>query len=636
MTLQGTILGKYTILSRLGEGGMGTVYRARDELLDRDVAIKVLRADLAGQNSLVERFRSEGIALARLGHPRIAMLHGMERDGTQFMMVMEFVHGETLESIIQHSGPIPWRKAVEYCSAVCDALEHAHEQGVVHRDIKPANIMVTRSGAIKVMDFGIARVVGRSRQTQLGRSVGTPMYMAPEQLRGEEVDGRVDTYALGAVLFEMVTGKVAFDADSDYSMMMKQLNEPPPRPSLSVAGIPPALDEIVAQAMAKRREDRFPSAAALRSGLQGVLRDAPPELVAPVYSKPIQAEAPPPPPPPPPTVVPPVEEPRPSTPIETRTPTPAETRLAAPVEAAPPPTRLASPPPEPPPTRLATPPSGVPATRLALGESEAEVPPTRLGDQPVGKKPWLSDWRVWAGTAAVLLVATVLVKSGQSGPPVNPPPAPAPTSDAVVPPSPPPQAGTLVERAPVRNPRLDGAQPAPPPNSIPPSGGAKPNPNPPPPAPPAPAPSPAPSPSPSPSPSPAPAPAPPPSPEPSPVPPPAGGIDRGAVLSAVNAWLGAIGGKDAARLSGLDPSPKVHSQLLELVKNGRVSVSERQPAEMEERGEDVTVTVGTTLTTRSPFGSTRKTPVRFGLELVRQGSGWRVARARIIGTPKLD
>ncbi len=119
---------------------------------------------------------------------------------------------------------------------MCEALEHAHDQGVVHRDIKPANIMVTRGGLIKVMDFGIARVMGRSRQTQLGRSVGTPMYMAPEQLRGEEVDGRSDIYAMGAVLYEMLTGKLAFDADSDYSLMMKQLNDPPPRPSLSVAG----------------------------------------------------------------------------------------------------------------------------------------------------------------------------------------------------------------------------------------------------------------------------------------------------------------------------------------------------------------------------------------------------------------
>jgi serine/threonine protein kinase len=558
VSLQGTILGKYRILSRLGEGGMGTVYRARDELLDRNVAIKVLRADLAGQNSLVERFRSEAIALARLGHPRIAMLHGLERDGTQFMMIMEFVAGETLEAIIARSGPIPWRNAAEYCAAVCDALEHAHEQGVVHRDIKPANIMITRGGHIKVMDFGIARVMGRSRQTQLGRSVGTPMYMAPEQLRGEEVDGRADTYALGAVLYEMLTGKLAFDADSDYSLMMKQLNDPPPRPSLCVAGLPVQLDEIVAHAMAKRREDRFTSAGALRSSLQGLLREIP---------------------------------------------APSEPELKV--------TRLAE-------SATATAPVVAP-TRLGDDRSSA-VPATRLAESPgvaATKRRWASDWRIWSTAAGVLLVATIVVRSGRPpAEPQQPAPAPAPTpatsspvgAAAPAPPNPPTPDPRLKEARPLP------AEPGPGPSRRPPVQ----------------------SPDPRPEPSPLPAPVPP------PVPPSgSGGIgeavfDRAPITSAVNAWLAIIGSKQADRMAALAPGPKPHSQLLDLVREGRVSLAGQDVPEIEVRDNEALVTVGTNLAYRSPFGATRRSTVRFRLELVRQGNGWRVARAQILGTPRLD
>ena len=271
--LHGMVLGKYTVVQRLGEGGMGTVYRARDELVDRDVAIKVLRPDLARQQALVDRFRAEAAALARLAHPGIAMLHGLEREDDQLYMVMEFCRGETLEDLLHRQGRLPWRRAAELCAAVCDALDHAHDAGVVHRDIKPANIMVAPGGRVKVMDFGIARVTGRGRQTQAGHSVGTPMYMSPEQLRGEEVDGRADLYALGAVLYELITGRLAFDADSDYKLMMMQLNDPPPEPSASVAGVPASVDEIVARAMSKAPEARYPSAAAMRAALDQAIRD---------------------------------------------------------------------------------------------------------------------------------------------------------------------------------------------------------------------------------------------------------------------------------------------------------------------------------------------------------------------------
>ena len=265
------LLGKYRIGERLGEGGMGTVFKARDELLDRDVAIKVLRAELAGQPALLERFRSEAIALARLAHPGIAALHGLERDGDQFYMVMEFARGETLEARIRREGRLPWNDAVTITAAVCDALGHAHHLGVVHRDIKPANVMVSPSLSVKVMDFGIARITGQSRQTRHGNAVGTLHYMSPEQLRGEEVDGRTDLYALGAMLYEMVSGVVPFDADSDYELMQKQLNDTPPRLGAQVPGVPGTVERLTARAMAKDRGLRFNSAAEMRAALTSSL-----------------------------------------------------------------------------------------------------------------------------------------------------------------------------------------------------------------------------------------------------------------------------------------------------------------------------------------------------------------------------
>lgn len=269
------LLGKYRIQERLGEGGMGTVWRARDELLDRDVAIKELRADLAGHEALAERFRAEAVALARLAHPGIAALHGLERDADRFYMVMEYVPGATLEAIVQREGPLPWDRAASLCALVCDGLGHAHQQGVVHRDVKPANVMLTPSDAVKVMDFGIARMAGQSRQTRHGSTIGTPHYMAPEQLRGEEVDGRADVYALGAVLFELISGRVPFDADSDYKLMMMQLHDAPPRASGAVAGVPSAIDRIIARAMAKDPADRFQTAGAFRDALMEAVRSAP-------------------------------------------------------------------------------------------------------------------------------------------------------------------------------------------------------------------------------------------------------------------------------------------------------------------------------------------------------------------------
>ncbi len=269
----GSQLGNYRVISRLGEGGMGTVYRATDTMLDRDVALKVLRPELARQAALVERFRAEAVALARLRHEHIAALYGLDRQGDELVMVMEYVSGETLESRLARQGPMNWHEAIPIMRGVLAALGHAHVRGVVHRDIKPANVMIDSDGTVKVMDFGIARLMGENRQTRAGVAIGTPSYMAPEQLRGEDVDGRTDLYAAGALLFELLTGRVAFEADSDYSLMMQQLNEPPAAPSTITPGVPRALDAAVSRAMAKRPTQRFATATDFSRALDEITPD---------------------------------------------------------------------------------------------------------------------------------------------------------------------------------------------------------------------------------------------------------------------------------------------------------------------------------------------------------------------------
>ena len=270
----GTQLGNYRVIARLGEGGMGTVYRATDTMLDRDVALKVLRPELARQAALVERFRAEAVALARLRHEHIAALYGLDRQGDELVMVMEYVSGETLEARLARTGRMSWQESIPVLRGVLAALGHAHVRGVVHRDIKPANVMIDGDGVVKVMDFGIARLMGENRQTRAGVAIGTPSYMAPEQLRGEDVDGRTDLYAAGALLFELLTGRVAFQADSDYSLMMQQLNEPPEAPSTIVAGVPRALDGAVARAMSKKPTQRFASATDFSRALDEITPDA--------------------------------------------------------------------------------------------------------------------------------------------------------------------------------------------------------------------------------------------------------------------------------------------------------------------------------------------------------------------------
>ena len=269
----GTVIGNYRVVEKLGEGGMGTVYKAVDLMLEREVALKILRPELAGQPELAERFRTEAIALARLNHPHIATLYGLAREGDQLVMIMEFVRGETLERLVARLGPLAPGIATSWCGQVLDAMGYAHRQGVVHRDLKPANLMVTEEGVVKVTDFGIARVLGSAHQTRHGHVIGTASYMAPEQIRGQEVDARTDIYALGIVLYELVTGQTPFRAADEFTIMAAQVTDPPVPPRQVVTGgLPEWLDAAILKALAKLPADRFQTATEFKRGLDTGLK----------------------------------------------------------------------------------------------------------------------------------------------------------------------------------------------------------------------------------------------------------------------------------------------------------------------------------------------------------------------------
>jgi serine/threonine-protein kinase len=263
----GRTLGKYHIVETLGRGGMGTVYKAIDETLDREVAIKILNPDLVDEDT-VKRFRNEAVTLAKLNHPRIAHLYELTREGDNLLMVMEYVRGETFEKLSTRTGPLPLDRAIVLCSQALEALHHAHAAGIVHRDLKPANLMLTTAGEVKVMDFGIARVVGTEHMTSDGFMMGTPAYMAPEQVRGQEVDARTDVYSMAVVLYRLVTAQLPFKADTAVAMIQSQLNDPP-TPSRSYrTDLPEWLDAVLTRALEKAQEDRFQTAEELRAALQ--------------------------------------------------------------------------------------------------------------------------------------------------------------------------------------------------------------------------------------------------------------------------------------------------------------------------------------------------------------------------------
>jgi serine/threonine-protein kinase len=265
--MTGRTIGKYRIGDQIGRGGMGTVYRATDETLHREVAIKAIHADILTPESL-ERFRAEAITLAKLTHPRIATIHELTPDGQTLLMVMEYISGETCEKLIARAGPLPVPRAITLCDQVLDALQHAHAAGIVHRDLKPANVMVTGSGEVKVMDFGIARAAGSQHLTLDGYVVGTPAYMSPEQVQGAEVDPRMDLYAVSVILYQLVTRRLPFEADTPLGVMHAKLSGPPTPPRQYRTDLPDWIDAVLKRGLANAPIDRFQTAAEYRRALE--------------------------------------------------------------------------------------------------------------------------------------------------------------------------------------------------------------------------------------------------------------------------------------------------------------------------------------------------------------------------------
>jgi serine/threonine-protein kinase len=274
----GSIIGKYRIVGQIGRGATGVVYKAVDETLSRDVAIKVLHSEIADAE-IVRRFRAEATTLARLNHPEIATIHELLPSEAGLLMVMELVRGETLEKLSNRLGPVPADQAAYLTARVLAALDYAHRAGIVHRDMKPANVMVTEAGGIKIMDFGTARVRGTEHTTVDGSVLGTPAYMAPEQVLGLDIDGRADLYSVGVILYRLLTGALPFDADTAISMMQRQISESPVPVRARREDIPQWCDGILARALAKAPAERFGTAEEFRQALvratNGVAVDPP-------------------------------------------------------------------------------------------------------------------------------------------------------------------------------------------------------------------------------------------------------------------------------------------------------------------------------------------------------------------------
>jgi len=276
--IETTVDGRYQIVARIAAGGMGEVYRAHDPVLDREVALKILHPSLADDPGFIERFRREARSAAMLSHPNIVAVHDWgETQGTYFM-VMEFVRGPNLRAILMRDGTLQPAQAVDVVQKVLAALEHAHVQGIVHRDIKPENVMIRASdGEPKVADFGLARAFADSRVSQApGTVTGTVQYLAPEQIEGLSADPRTDLYAVGIVLYELLTGQVPFSGETSVAIAYKHLRERVPPPSHANPMVPVALDRVVLNATERDRERRTPDARTMRADLARSAGELPP------------------------------------------------------------------------------------------------------------------------------------------------------------------------------------------------------------------------------------------------------------------------------------------------------------------------------------------------------------------------
>ncbi len=284
--------GRYRLIAPLGEGGMATLWRAVDEQLDREVAVKLLRPQFGADPGFTARFKQEARSAGQLAHPNIVSVYDYGTDpvdAAQFI-VMQLVDGEDLAAILRDRGRLSINDAVRVAAEVASALEAAHRRGIVHRDVKPGNILITEDDrSVKVTDFGIARAVSEASMTVTGTTLGSVHYFSPEQARGDEVTGASDVYSLGIVLYEMLTGRRPFEGDSAAGVALRRLNEDPLPPSAIGVTLPPGLEAILMRALAREREDRFPDAGAFAEALRTWQRD--PDAIPSPGLRPIAAAA---------------------------------------------------------------------------------------------------------------------------------------------------------------------------------------------------------------------------------------------------------------------------------------------------------------------------------------------------------
>jgi len=272
-------IGQYLVVERLGTGGMGSVYRGVDETLGRDVALKILDTTIADSAA---RLRAEASALARLTHPGIATVYELVEDDDRLVMVMELVRGQTLQQILDEVGVFSPRRAADLCMQALAALAHAHAAGVVHRDLKPGNLMITDTGSIKIMDFGIARLEGAINLTNVGQMLGTPAYMAPEQVLGHPVDARADLYAMGVVFFRLITAAFPFKGENPFDMAQAQVKDAPASAVDARPDLPAWTDDVISKALAKAPAQRFQSAMEFHEAFAHAIGAVPSQVTPPI------------------------------------------------------------------------------------------------------------------------------------------------------------------------------------------------------------------------------------------------------------------------------------------------------------------------------------------------------------------
>lgn len=262
--------GRYELLEKIGDGGMAVVYKAKDKLLNRFIAVKILRPEFTKDAAFVENFKRESQAAAGLSHPNVVGVYDVGREGNINYIVMELIEGKTLNEIIKEEAPMDYRKVIDITKQVASALKVAHKNKIIHRDVKPHNIMVTNEGVVKLADFGIAKAVNDATLSTGSKIIGSVHYFSPEQARGNYVDERSDIYSLGIVMYEMLTGTVPFDGDNPVTVALKHINEEVRPPSEIVSGIPPALERCVLKATSKYQTNRYSSAEELIEELDNI------------------------------------------------------------------------------------------------------------------------------------------------------------------------------------------------------------------------------------------------------------------------------------------------------------------------------------------------------------------------------